>query len=97
MTHSSLCAAEKATRPKRQGFGRKTALIGNDKIEIIHIAEKIGTYETSCLPYEDCCTVFTPRHPCTRPKLEHVERAEGALDIDALVDAAVAGTEMIQL
>jgi len=72
-------------------------LIGNDKIEIIHIAEKIGTYETSCLPYEDCCTVFTPRHPCTRPKLEHVERAEGALDIDALVDAAVAGTEMIQL
>ena len=72
-------------------------LIGNDKIEIIHIAEKIGTYETSCQPYEDCCTVFTPRHPCTRPKLEHVERAEGALDIDALVDAAVAGTEMIQL
>lgn len=72
-------------------------LIGNDKIEIIHIAEKIGTYETSCLPYEDCCTVFTPRHPCTRPKLEHVERAEGALDIDTLVDAAVAGTEMIQL
>lgn len=72
-------------------------LIGNDKIEIIHIAEKIGTYETSCLPYEDCCTVFTPRHPCTRPKLEHVERAEATLDIDALVDAAVAGTEMIEL
>ena len=64
----------------------------------MHIAEKIDTYETiACLPYEDCCTVFTPRHPCTRPKLEHVERAEGALDIDALVDAAVAGTEMIQL
>lgn len=72
-------------------------LIGNDKIEIIHIAEKIGTYETSCLPYEDCCTVFTPRHPCTHPKMEKVEAAEKCLDIEALVNAAVEGTELIQL
>ena len=72
-------------------------LIGNDKIEIIRIAEKIGTYETSCLPYEDCCTVFTPRHPATRPKLEHVERAEACLDIDGLVNACVEGAELLEL
>ena len=72
-------------------------LIGNDKIEIIRIAEKIGTYETSCEPYEDCCTVFTPRHPATHPKMDHVERAEACLDIEALVSAAVEGTEIIQL
>ena len=72
-------------------------LIGNDKIEIIHIAEKIGTYETSCLPYEDCCTVFTPRHPATHPKLENVERAEQGLDIEGLVQAAVDGAELIEV
>ena len=72
-------------------------LIGNDKIEIIRIAEKIGTYETSCEPYEDCCTVFTPRHPATHPKMDHVERAEACLDIEALVAAAVEGTEVIDL
>ncbi|MBO4836307.1 MAG: tRNA 4-thiouridine(8) synthase ThiI [Clostridia bacterium] len=72
-------------------------LIGNDKIEIIRIAEKIGTYETSCLPYEDCCTVFTPRHPCTHPRLEHVEKAEACLDIDGLVDACVEGAELLEL
>jgi len=72
-------------------------LIGNDKIEIIRIAEKIGTYETSCEPYEDCCTVFTPRHPATHPKMDHVARAEACLDIEALVSAAVEGTEVIDL
>ena len=72
-------------------------LIGNDKIEIIRIAEKIGTYETSCLPYEDCCTVFTPRHPATHPKLENVERAEECLDVDGLVNACVEGAELLEL
>ncbi len=72
-------------------------LIGSDKIEIIRIAEKIGTYETSCQPYEDCCTVFTPRHPATHPKMDHVARAEQCLDIEALVSAAVEGTEVIEL
>ena len=70
-------------------------LIGLDKTEIMAIAEKIGTYETSILPYEDCCTVFTPRHPVTKPKLDTMADAERKLDIDALVDEAVANTEMV--
>ena len=72
-------------------------LIGFDKIEIIRYAEKIGTYETSCLPYEDCCTVFTPRHPTTRPKIEDIEKAEEALDVEALMQEALAGEEIIDL
>ena len=61
-------------------------LIGMDKQEIIEISNKIGTFETSILPYEDCCTVFTPKHPKTRPTIEMIEEAEKALDIDALVE-----------
>ncbi len=61
-------------------------LIGMDKQEIVEIAEKIGTFETSILPYEDCCTVFTPRHPKTHPTLAMIEEAEKALDIEALLD-----------
>ena len=60
-------------------------VIGMDKQEIIEIARKIGTFEISIQPYEDCCTVFTPKHPRTRPKLEIVYRAEQALDIDCLL------------
>ena len=60
-------------------------LIGMDKQEIVEISEKIGTFETSILPYEDCCTVFTPKHPKTRPTLEMIEEAEKALDIEELV------------
>ena len=70
-------------------------LIGMDKLDIIGIAEKIGTYETSILPYEDCCTVFTPRHPTTRPKREELERAEQKLDSQSLLDEAVAGAELV--
>ena len=66
-------------------------LIGMDKLEIIRIAEKIGTYETSILPYEDCCTVFTPRHPVTKPRVDRVAQEEAKLDIDALVDRAMQG------
>ena len=72
-------------------------LIGMDKEEIVTLARKICTFETSILPYEDCCTVFTPRHPRTHPKLKDVEAAESALDIDALVDEAVKGIERIRL
>ena len=67
-------------------------VIGMDKEEIIAIARRIGTFETSIQPYEDCCTVFTPRHPRTRPKLEMVEQAEEALDIETLIEEALAGT-----
>ncbi|HBD86462.1 MAG TPA: tRNA 4-thiouridine(8) synthase ThiI [Clostridiales bacterium] len=70
-------------------------LVGMDKEEIIGMARRIGTFETSILPYEDCCTVFTPKHPRTRPKTEEVEAAEKGLDIEALVDEAVAGIERI--
>ncbi len=62
--------------------------IGLDKEEIVTIARKIGTFETSILPYEDCCTVFTPRHPRTRPELEKVLEEERKLDFNALCDEA---------
>ena len=72
-------------------------LVGMDKEEIVQMARRIGTFETSILPYEDCCTVFTPRHPRTRPKLSEVEEAEAALDVEALVEEALAGVERIRL
>ena len=72
-------------------------LIGMDKEEIVRLARKIGTFETSILPYEDCCTVFTPKHPKTKPKLRDVEQIESALDIDALVEEAYAGIERIKV
>lgn len=62
--------------------------IGLDKEEIIQIARKIGTFDTSILPFEDCCTVFTPRHPRTKPELEKVIREENKLDFKALADEA---------
>ncbi|MBR3084672.1 MAG: tRNA 4-thiouridine(8) synthase ThiI [Oscillospiraceae bacterium] len=68
-------------------------LIGFDKEEIIRLARRIGTFETSILPYEDCCTVFTPRHPELRPSVEKAREAEAALDVEALVEEAVMGTE----
>ena len=72
-------------------------LIGFDKSEIIEIAQKIDTYELSSLPYEDCCTIFTPRHPATRPKKEKVEEAEQALDVETLIQAALAGVETVRV
>ena len=72
-------------------------LIGFDKEEIIRLARKIGTFETSILPYEDCCTVFTPKHPALRPTVEQAEQAESALDVAALVEEAVMGTEYVKL
>ncbi len=68
-------------------------LIGMDKDEIIAVARKIGTFDISVLPFEDCCTVFTPRHPRTRPKLYFVEQAEQALETDRLVDEAVSAAK----
>lgn len=70
-------------------------LIGFDKQEIIDIAKKIDTFETSSLPYEDCCTVFTPRHPATHPKLERIMAGEGMLEEEALIARALEGTEVV--
>lgn len=72
-------------------------LIGMDKDEIITIARKINTFETSILPYEDCCTVFVPKHPTTKPLLEKIIASESKLDVDGLVDKAVEGTEIIPI
>ena len=72
-------------------------LIGFDKEDIVRLARKIGTFETSVLPYEDCCTVFTPRHPRTKPRIDDVEAAESVLDIDGLVQEALDGIERIRL
>jgi len=67
--------------------------IGMDKDEIVTIARKINTFETSILPYEDCCTVFTPKHPKTRPAIEKVLAEEAKLDMQALEDEAFAAIE----
>ena len=72
-------------------------LIGMDKEEIVRLARRIGTFNTSILPYEDCCTVFTPRHPRTRPKLDEIAEAESALDVAALVEEAIQGIEKVPL
>ena len=72
-------------------------LIGLDKEEIVRLSRKIGTFDTSILPYEDCCTVFTPRHPRTKPNLEEVREAEAALDIEGLIDRAMANREFVRI
>ena len=72
-------------------------VVGMDKEDIVQISRKIGTFETSILPYEDCCTVFTPKHPRLRPTLEELEAAEAPLDIEAMVQAAVDGIERVQV
>ena len=72
-------------------------LVAMDKGDIMEISEKIGTYETSILPYEDCCTIFVPKHPVTKPKLKYIKIHEEALDSDALVARAIEGTEAFVL
>ena len=72
-------------------------LIGMDKSEIVSISRKIDTYDLSVLPYEDCCTVFTPRHPRTRPELAAVLEAERALDVESLVRACVEGRRVTKI
>ena len=72
-------------------------LIGMDKEEIVTIARKIDTLETSILPYEDCCTVFTPKHPKTKPKLAAVETVESRLDVEGLIERALQNTEIVKV
>ena len=72
-------------------------LIGMDKEEIVRLSRKIGTFDTSILPYEDCCTVFTPRHPRTKPNLDEVCEAEAVLDIEGLIDRAMTNREFVRI
>ena len=72
-------------------------LIGFDKEEIVAVARKIGTFETAILPYEDCCTVFTPKHPKTKPTLGQLINAERNLDREALIQRAMENIEKIKV
>ena len=72
-------------------------VIGMDKQEIVLLSRRIGTFETSIQPFEDCCTVFTPRHPKTHPHLDEVREYEKALDVEGLVERALAGLERVQV
>ena len=84
---SMTCTGDTATLPVFR------PLIGMDKEEITEIAKRIGTYDISIRPYEDCCTVFLPKAPVIHPSLDAVRRAEAVLDVEPLVEAALAGTE----
>nr|WP_288523391.1 tRNA uracil 4-sulfurtransferase ThiI [uncultured Romboutsia sp.] len=69
-------------------------LIAMDKTEIIEVAQKIGTFETSILPEEDCCTVFSPKKPVTKPKLDRIEKSENKLDVEKLIQDAIDNIEV---
>jgi thiamine biosynthesis protein ThiI len=72
-------------------------LIGMDKVEIMQRAREIGTYDLSILPYEDCCTLFLPKHPETKPRVERILQSESHLDVDGLVENAVGSREIIDI
>ncbi|MCM8711835.1 tRNA 4-thiouridine(8) synthase ThiI [Clostridium sp. SYSU_GA19001] len=72
-------------------------LIAMDKQDIMNISREIGTYETSILPYEDCCTIFVPKHPKTKPALDKMRKAESVLDVDNLVEEAIKNMEVYNL
>ena len=72
-------------------------LIGMDKVEIMDMAKRIGTYEKSIEPYEDCCTVFLPKHPVTKPRIEKILKSESKLDVDRLVEMAVNSAEQVEI
>ena len=72
-------------------------VIGFDKQEIVDLAEKIGTFETSILPYEDCCTIFVAKHPVTKPNVNVIRKSERRLaeKIDEMVEKAIAEDEIV--
>ena len=72
-------------------------LIGFDKSEIIEVARRIGTLEISELPFEDCCTVFTPRHPATHPKMDKILEGEAKLETEELIARALEGVETVRV
>lgn len=87
-TESIVCTDEVVNIPVLR------PLIAMDKVDIMDIAKKIGTYETSILPYEDCCTVFLPKHPVTRPKLDKILESESVLDVEKLVVEAIKNVQI---
>ena len=103
VTGESLGQVASQTMEAMQCTGAVTDLpvfrpvVGMDKEEIVRISRRINTFETSILPYEDCCTVFTPRHPRLKPTREECQRAEEKLDVEELVERAVAGIERIRV
>ena len=70
-------------------------LIGFDKDDIMDLSRKIGTYETSILPYEDCCTVFVPKHPVTKPVLEDLRASEAKVDFSEMIEHAISDSELM--
>ena len=72
-------------------------LVAMDKIDIMDVSRRIGTYEISILPYEDCCTIFVAKHPKTRPRLIDILESEKVLDKDGLIDEAINGAEIIEI
>jgi thiamine biosynthesis protein ThiI len=72
-------------------------LITYDKTETTDLARRIGTFETSILPFDDCCSLFVPRHPATKARAQDAEKIEADVDVAAIVDAAVAGAERISV
>ena len=68
-----------------------------DKLEIIDLARKIGTYETSILPYEDCCTIFDPKNPVTKPKSDRCQRYESLFDYETLIEEAIKGDKIVKV
>lgn len=87
-TESIVCTDQSVAMPLLR------PLIAMDKVDIMDVAKKIGTYETSILPYEDCCTVFLPKHPVTRPKLESILHSEEKLNVDKLVAEAMKNVQI---
>lgn len=67
-------------------------LIGMDKEDIISVARRIGSFETSILPYEDCCTIFVPKHPTTKPRIEKILESEALIDVEGLIQKAIEET-----
>ena len=72
-------------------------LIGMDKVDIMDLAQEIGTYEKSIEPYEDCCTVFLPKHPSTKPRLDRILESESKLDCEQLIKDAIASEEIVNI
>jgi thiamine biosynthesis protein ThiI len=72
-------------------------LIALDKVDIMEKAREIGTYETSIQPYEDCCTVFLPKHPVTKPKMDKILKSESKLDVENLINSAISNKKIVNI